>query len=613
MRATRGVGIAAVVFAALAAFGQRQQGQPGEPGPWDRDLLVLRVGPDGKVEQLATLPRAGVPTLARMKDGRLIAAHQYFPESDAANFNKVAVRFSEDEGRTWTPPQVIQVAGLPEGMRFPFDPALVALDDGRLRLYFTSLRGFTFAKEAPAIYSAVSPDGIHYTFEPGVRFSIAGRPVIDCAVALHRGVFHLYAPDNGTRGGDGVRLRDKPAGTVPPPGAGYHATSKDGLNFTRQDDVRIAGGRRWLGNAWSDDQILTFIGTGGPPSPDGPMAGRAGGGIWFATSADGQSWKMLDSAPIPGADPGAVTGKDGGWIVISSGPPRPGTPSAQRARAGEQAGTPGRSPAPRPSADGPWNHRVLLATSDDGIKWTVGDEVLAEQASVPELFLGPEGMPIVLFVDASGKTGPGALGALALQRDGSWARRVANLRGADPNVVSLKDNSYRAYTKERDGSIQVFASTDGLNWRHLGEAFRDERYPNATDPDVFETSADWVMLISLGPRLLRCTSRDGLKFAADEIMDLRGSVSDTVAVAGGWRTYFHVNPYPRTGGKMVIRSAFTADGRKWHVEDGDRVRAPASGPARLGVADPAPLPLADGRWLMALKSFIAPPRQDRGR
>jgi hypothetical protein len=116
------------------------------------------------------------------------------------------------------------------------------------------------------------------------------------------------------------------------------------------------------------------------------------------------------------------------------------------------------------------------------------------------------------------------------------------------------------------------------------------------------------MLLSLGPRLLRCTSPDGLKFTAGAILNLGGSVSDTVEITDGWRTFFHINADPRTGGKMRIRSAFTADGRTWKVEDGDRVVAPADGPARLGVADPAPLQLQDGTWLMALKSFREPPQ-----
>src|ERR1043165_4222537 len=118
-------------------------------------------------------------------------------------------------------------------------------------------------------------------------------------------------------------------------------------------------------------------------------------------------------------------------------------------------------PAGPRSSDGPWNHRVLLATSKDGLAWTVGSESLAERASVPELFLGPDGRPILLFVDASGESRRGGLGALVRQDDGSWARRETNLRGADPNVVRLQDGTYRGYIKEREGAIIVFASKEG--------------------------------------------------------------------------------------------------------------------------------------------------------
>jgi hypothetical protein len=234
----------------------------------------------------------------------------------------------------------------------------------------------------------------------------------------------------------------------------------------------------------------------------------------------------------------------------------------------------------------------------------VTEQLVIEQASVPELFLGPGGNPVLLFVDASGKTDPGVLGAMIKQTDGSWVRKRTDLAGADPNVIQLKHGGYRAYTKDGDGNILVFVSSDGLDWQIQGEAFHDARYPRATDPDVFETPSGWVMLVSLGPRLLRCTSIDGIKFVAGEMIDLGGSVSDTVAVPGGWRTFFHINASPQTGGKMVIRSAFTADGLRWQVEDGTRVSAPVSGPAQLGVADPAQVLLENGAWLMAIKSFM---------
>lgn len=257
--------------------------------------------------------------------------------------------------------------------------------------------------------------------------------------------------------------------------------------------------------------------------------------------------------------------------------------------------------------DGPWNHRVLLATSPDGLAWTVQNQVLAERASVPELFLDPAGRPTVVFVDASGARE--SIGALRRDAEGNWQRVTTNLREVDPNVVRLADGSYRVYVKAGlNGAMAAYSSVDGLNWNPLGEVFRDARFANATDPDVFETLDGWVMLVSIGPRLLRCTSADGVRFTTDgTTIDLGGSVSDTVKVAGGWRTFFHVNPDARTGALMRIRSAFTTDGRSWRVEEGDRVVAPPTGAASLGVADPAPVQLPDGTWLMAIKSFLSPP------
>jgi hypothetical protein len=283
------------------------------PGPWDQDVLVYRITTNGLAERLAVFERAGVPTLAQLNDNRLIAAHQHFPENDEAHFDKVAVRFSTNSARTWSRPEVIRLDGLPEGMRFPFDPTLVPLPDGRVRLYFTSVRRRRIDEQPPAIYSAISSDGVRYAFEPGVRFGIEGRIVIDCAVVLHKEGFHLYAPDNG------------PAGRRPDQedrrriGVAYHATSHDGLKFTRQDDVTLDR-FHWLGNAQSDGRTITFYGTG-----DGPRE------KWIATSEDGAAWKITENrVPNIGADPGAVKLADGSLIVVATGPPRPGTPSAER-------------------------------------------------------------------------------------------------------------------------------------------------------------------------------------------------------------------------------------------------------------------------------------------
>lgn len=313
------------------AAGQPNQPNANNPGPWDADVIVYHSGSGTKIEKLATFERAGVPTIARMKDGRLIAAHQYFPADDRANFDKVAIHFSADEGRNWTTPEVMQLTGLPEDMRFPFDPTLVPLPDGRIRMYFTSVAQHRDEPALPGIHSAISKNGIDYTYEPGTRFAIEGRSVIDCAVALHNGVFHLYSPDNGAQDQQDPRTRNGPPVMNGVEGVGYHATSKDGLNFTRQADVKIDGRRRWLGNAQSDGKVITFFGTG-EPLDFVPTPGQRGGNLWMATSTDGQSWQLIKSPAVMGADPGAITAKDGSLILITTGEPRAGTPSANRMR-----------------------------------------------------------------------------------------------------------------------------------------------------------------------------------------------------------------------------------------------------------------------------------------
>lgn len=324
------LGTAITGVSLLTAFALWAQSIPSRPdrdrpGPWDNDLLVYRIKEDGRATKLATFERAGVPTVARLNDGRLISAFQHFPKDDNRNFDRVAVRFSEDEGRTWSDATPIVVEGMETGLARPFDPTLVPLPDGRVRLYFTSNRNPDFRRSVPAIYSAISTNGIHYRFEPGVRFEVEGRVVIDCAAVLHNGMFHLFVPDNGT-------AKDFMAGPErhepPPGGSGYHATSSDGLKFTRADDVTLPDHHRWLGSAVSDGKRMTFFGTA---SHGRPKPGQARGGVWTSTSTNGSHWESPKVLEVPGADPGAVAHRDGGWIVVATGPPRPGT-ATQRQR-----------------------------------------------------------------------------------------------------------------------------------------------------------------------------------------------------------------------------------------------------------------------------------------
>lgn len=322
------VGLLIFLLLSLVASAQPQQPPPerpivppnsrdarGRPGPWDNDVLVYRVPTNGASEKLLTFERAGVPTLARLKDGRLIAAFQHFPDDNERAFDRVAVRFSNDEGKSWTKPEPITVEGLEQGLARPFDPTLVPLPDGRIRLYFTSTRSPDFRRATPAIYSAISTNGINYTFEPGPRFALEGRIVIDCAAALHKGLFHLIVPDNGTPA-DFIQRPER--GEPPKGGAGYHLVSTNGLNFSRLADVKLSPIYRWLGNMQSDAGNLVFFGT-------------SDRGVWSAISADGNEWQLSStSLHLPGADPAVAKLRDGAWLIAVTGPPRPGTATARR-------------------------------------------------------------------------------------------------------------------------------------------------------------------------------------------------------------------------------------------------------------------------------------------
>jgi hypothetical protein len=298
---------------------------PRGPGPWDNDLLIAHLpagdpmkGPSMGFSAPAdtkVFDRGGVACLCRDAKGRLLAAYQWFPQLNSAAFDKIAIRTSSDEAKTWSAPKTVTVAGLPDGAARPCDPTLVTLDDGRLRLYFTShLKG-----EPAATFSAISSaDEITvFTFEPGVRFRDSGNDVLDCAVTKLGQTWHYFAP---------VQKPDAQGRVL-----AYHATSKDGLTFETQkpltldtpgkgDAAHSAAHHRWLGCAVtsSDGKTLRFFGT------------LDNAGLWTAHSSTGNDWKLEDIGLKTGADPAAVDLKDGSLLVIVTGPPRPGTPSAKK-------------------------------------------------------------------------------------------------------------------------------------------------------------------------------------------------------------------------------------------------------------------------------------------
>lgn len=262
-------------------------------GPWQNDLAIRR-SPDGRSFGAAEVlvPSAGVPSAIRDARGRIWLAFQWFPQEKelAASFDRVAVIGSDDGGKTWSRPRPIVVEGYPDGFQRPFDPTLALTEDGTIRVYFSGgprpREGQPGRMDNVATHSAYSRDGVHFTYDTGVRFAVGGRSVIDPAVLRLGETWHLIAPAG--RPQDGA----------------FHAVSVDGLRFTRVGDIASVAGENWTGN------LLTVL---------GGMRFYGGGerGVWWSFSSDGISWSSPRTTTIPnGGDPTVVINGEGEYLVV---------------------------------------------------------------------------------------------------------------------------------------------------------------------------------------------------------------------------------------------------------------------------------------------------------
>ena len=185
---------------------------PDDFNAWNSRLLFA-TSSDGltwtRTNQLIA-DQTNVPS-AVVKDGRIFVYHVTWAEEIR---NKIAVAISDDNGESWVFKKVV----IKDAQGNPTDPYIVLLEDGRFRLYFT-----TQIPRNPDIeaFSAVSNDGITFTLEEGTRISAAeeGANVVNVKVMQVGDTLHLYGLNE--YGPDGL----------------YHATSLDGITFTKQDTI----------------------------------------------------------------------------------------------------------------------------------------------------------------------------------------------------------------------------------------------------------------------------------------------------------------------------------------------------------------------------------------
>lgn len=264
-------------------------------GPAHRDLQGW-VSEDGiYFDAVGAFQRcADVPSLAAGADGEVLAAFQAFvSQSVPEQWDRIAIRRSGDDGRTWGEVEFVTIDGLPEAAGRPFDPTVVYNPRTKgWHLYFSMGWNGTELDDSVCTYSAQSSDGVAYTWDPYARFCAEGMAVIDPAV-IRAGDTWWYSAPRG----------------APQDGA-YFAVSDNGLQFTERPLIPSDRHHNWTGNFVASDEGVRFYGAEGNYPEDNLL--------WYSESVDGGlSWSEYIRTDVPaGKDPGITRLSDGMWLML---------------------------------------------------------------------------------------------------------------------------------------------------------------------------------------------------------------------------------------------------------------------------------------------------------
>ena len=261
--------------------------------PWNNPLM-MQWSSDGIIFNSPSVfqDSAGVPSVIKWKGDTLIAAFQWFRQPNPSpSWDRVAVKFSYDNGLTWTQPTPIIVNGLPAGYQRPFDPTLTVFNNDSIRIYFSSSAGMPSGGLDSTVntYSAKSADGIHYEFEPAARVDELSKRVIDPAVIYFNTGWHYMSPVG-----------------APQEGA-YHYVSPDGINFNPVPLVPSDMIHNWTGNYMIENTSeLRFYG--------------CGQNIWYNTTPNGGVWNGYVNTNVHGGDPSVVKITGNNYLIVYVGP-----------------------------------------------------------------------------------------------------------------------------------------------------------------------------------------------------------------------------------------------------------------------------------------------------
>ena len=255
---------------------------------------------------------------------------------------------------------------------------------------------------------------------------------------------------------------------------------------------------------------------------------------------------------------------------------------------------------------GPWDNRLVLASSADGLIFRDTDQVLVEAGGVPDLVRDGQGRIIAIYqyfpADDEAAFDKMAV-SISTDEGKTWQKpQVITIAGTpatadhgpcDPDLVLLPDGrlrlyfTYNVHDGQRGFPRTVSAlSTGGMHYElEAGDRLADPPNP-VLDPSVVRIGDRWHLFSQCVMRFgvnYHAVSGDGLHFERVRDVETPGMhlLGNVVEAPGGYRFY--------GSGPGGVRSAFSVDGEEWHVEEGVRI---------AGAGDPGVVRLPDGSYLM---------------
>lgn len=271
-----------------------------------------------------------------------------------------------------------------------------------------------------------------------------------------------------------------------------------------------------------------------------------------------------------------------------------------------------------PGNYGPWNTRLLIATSEDGLTFTRSNTVITDQGDVPDLVMDATGRLYLYYTGWTvGDRDNATVVAISDDQGDTWIFKYLVLDGfenmiapVDPDVQILENGTFRLFItsdpKDGEGAGTFYAeSTDGIHFTKLGEAYRPGNKQNALDPSTVVVDDTWHLFNGGGPDgNSHATSSDGTAFTFYETDDYRVAgqpymMANAIPTADGVRMYAFSNL------AKDIRSFTSSDGYTWIADEGARLEPDTtSGLESDFVKDPAVVQLEDGSYFMVYVTAI---------